>query len=261
MAKAVWLVKKWNDLLGRKVFTGIVVDAEGTGWGADVTMRYTRAAMRQLGVNYKLGTTIDGSRVGGAIDLLTRTDDTRADEMYPEVYNLTTDCNKSNLPWPVGTQLVDSYYAPTIGGCATLPYPAANSIYAQAWKTSNPAQTLWNGNGVQNFYTILKTNWGRTVLTQDVANRIFPLLSVETSDDSNVNTCSYPAGNSGTCGIPNAFGVWNTVQGAQQFIQFINLFSQNMQSVLGPGSATIPITNFGIFSFPIMPKSWTGWIV
>ena len=262
MAKAVWLVKSWNDLMGKELFKGIIVDAEGTGWGAEATIRYTRAAMKQLGVNYKVGTTYDGSGIAKGADLLTRTDDTRTDEMYPEVYNLTTACNRTDLPWPTNSQLVDSYFNPTIGGCTTVPYPAANSLYAQAWKTSTPAQTLWNGNGVQNFYTILKHGWGNAVLTQDVANRIFPLLSVETSGDSNINTCSYPAGSGdGPCGTPNAFGVWNTTEGAQQFIQFVKLLSQNMPSVLGAGSAVIPITNFGIFSFPLLPKAWTNWTV
>ena len=258
-AKAVYLTKQWNDLLGRQLFTGIVVDAEGTGWDAKVSMRLFRQAMRQLGVSYKLGTTYDGSKISSGVELLTATDDSRADEMYPELYNLTTACNDGNpnLPWPVGTQLVDSYFDSTIGGCQTIPYPAANSLYAQAWKTPNPAQTLWNGHGVFNYYNIIKHGWSWAQgLTPDVSSRIFPLFSVETSPDSPNQTCSYPP-----CGIPGSFGNWNTVEGAQQFIQFVKLFSKEVANILPPGSSNIPIENYGIFTVPVLPLAWTGWTV
>jgi len=261
-AKAVYLVKQWNDLMGRELFTGIVIDAQSVGWDSGVSMKFFRQAMRQLGVSYKVGTTYDGSKISSGVALLTATDDTRADEMYPEVYNLTTSCNNGDLPWPVGTELVDSYYEKTLGGCDAYPYPAANSMYAQAWKTATPAQTLWNGNGVQNFQTIIKNNWSWAQgLTPDVASRIFPLFSVEISGDNPYQTCAYPSGQGGPCGIPNAFGVWNTPQGAQEFIKFVKIFSQAVGTILPPGSTNIPITNYGIFSVPLLPLQWTGWQV
>jgi hypothetical protein len=258
LAKAVYQVAMWNTVLGRKLFKGIVVDSQSTGYPTATMMTRFREAMRHLNVSYKLGVTYDGSDIAKPVADLSATDDTRVDEAYPEVYNLTTQCNVNGQDaWPLNSQLVDSYYNSKIGGCTTVPYPAGtSSMYAQAWKTSSPAQTLWNGNGYQNFQTIMRYGWNRPGITQDIANRIFPLFSVETSPDSNITTCLYPAGSDGDCGTPNAFGVWNTVQGAQEFIKFLKLFSSGVKTILPPGSGQIPLTNYGIFSFPIMPKSW-----
>lgn len=258
LARAVFQVKKWNELLGRQLFKGIVVDQEGSGYSRAVIASKTREAIRTLGLNLLIGTTYDGSNIGRCIADLTATDDTKIDLAFPEVYNLTTQCNPGKDPWPMNTQLVDSYDdSPTLSGCTVVPYPATNSLYAQAWKTTNPAQTLWSGNNGVNFQSIIKYGWSKQV-TQDVANRIFPLLSVETSPLSPVQTCMYPSDAGGPCGVPNAFGVWNTVQGAQQFIQFVKLFQGSLSNIFLPGSGTIPTQNFSIFSFPIMPKAWFG---
>lgn len=257
LAKAVYQVKKWNDVMGRPLFKGLVVDKESAGYAPSTISTRFRAAMRQLGVSYKVGVTYDGSSIATSLADLSATGDNRIDEAYLEVYNLTTQCNPGKDPWPVNSQLVDSYAFPNIGGCKTVPYPpGTNSIYAQAWNSPTPAQTLWNGNGYQNFQTIMNYGWKKPGLTQDLANRIYPLFSVETSPDSNVNTCWYPAGSNGTCGTPAALGLWNTVQGANEFKKFIGLFQAGLESILPPGSGQIPAANYGIFSFSLMPKAW-----
>ena len=258
LARAVYQVKHWNQVLGRPLFKGLVVDQEGSGYSRTTIATKMREAMRFLGVNYLLGTTYDGSNISHCIADLTATDDTRFDFAMPEVYNLSTQCNTGRNSWPPNTQLVDSYdKSPMLGGCNAIPYPSTNSLYTQAWKTANPAQSLWSGLNGLNFETIIRYGWNKLV-PQDVANRIYPLLSVETSAISPVQDCLYPAGSGGPCGEPNALGLWNTVQGAQQFIQFVQLFQSSLSDIFMPGSGTIPAQNFGIFSFPIMPKAWFG---
>jgi hypothetical protein len=259
LAKAVYQVVQWNKVLGRNLFKGIVVDHEGSGYSRTTIATKMREACRFFNVNLLLGTTYDGSNIGSCVADLTATDDTRFDFACPEVYNLTTNCNDNGVnPWPKGTQLVDSYdKAPTIGGCTATPYPSTQSLYAQAWNSPNPAQTLWSGgsNGV-NFGNIIKYGWNKLVL-QNVADKIYPLLSVETSALSNITTCKYNQGGSGgPCGIPNAFGAWNTVQGSQEFIRFVKLFQSSLSNIFAPGSGNIPTENFGVFSFPIMPNTW-----
>jgi hypothetical protein len=258
LARAVYQVKQWNQVLGRPLFKGLVVDQEGSGYSRTTIATKMREAMRFLGVNYLIGTTYDGSNISHCIADLTATDDTRFDFAMPEVYNLSTQCNTGRNSWPPNTQLVDSYdKSPMLGGCNAIPYPSTNSLYAQAWGTANPAQSLWSGLNGLNFKTIIRYGWNKLV-PQDVANRIYPLLSVETSAISPVQDCLYPAGSGGPCGEPAAFGLWNTVQGAQQFIQFVQLFQSSLSDIFMPGSGTIPAQNFGIFSFPIMPKAWFG---
>ena len=261
LAKAVYQVVQWNKILGRPLFKGLVVDHEGSGYSRATIASKMREACRYFGVNLLLGTTYDGSNIGACIADLTAIDDTRLDFAMPEVYNLTTRCNDNGAnPWPKGTQLVDSYdKAPAIGGCTAMPYPSTQSLYAQAWGTPSPSQTLWSGgNSGVNFGNIIKYGWKKPV-PQDVANRIYPLLSVETSAASGLQTCKYTQGGSGgPCGIPNAFGVWNTVQGAQEFIKFVQLFQSSLSDIFAPGSGVIPLQNFGIFSFPLMPSSWFG---
>ena len=255
IAKAVYLVNQWNKFLGRKLFKGIVAEPLSSDIPKDVYLQSFRTVMPKLGTIYKLGCMYDGNFMSIVAADLGVTNGW--DEAYPTIYNLfTKDCLTNPLTGKPGT-LVDSSDSTTSyqnPSCPNYPTPSTQSLYAQAWKSSTPADTLFHFTGqngaissfltfldlIQNGFDVWPGGFDPSIL-----NRIFPLFSVETSPSSGINTCIY--GLNGGCGQRNAFGVWNTANGAQQFVKFLQMFSS---------AVNIPVSNCGIFTFPLVPTAW-----
>jgi hypothetical protein len=88
--------------------------------------------------------------------------------------------------------------------------------------------------------------------------RTCALLSIETSHGMGKADCLYPIFPVTTkdpmlanCGIPNAFGTWTGNEGKTGFVDICTKVQQGPKTPLN-----VPFGSVGVFSYPLLPKSW-----
>lgn len=250
------------------LFTGIVFEPEGSPYPNDIRTPQAIATYKQTyGVtSLKVGMT-GGPSQGAAYAQYGNAG--VLDEGYLQIYNLT-DAPQADP----NAIYIDAMAEGALSSTTVPAFP--NSIYSDAWLNTpaTAAQTLWSTDSTtwqpgQNMgfehshdptINIGLLNWdfynggsGYTYnCTPNEANcaKIYFMFSTECGD-SNGNV---PAGIQCDClvtGCPqsriNAFGTWNTIDGLNQFLSFLDLANADWQ---------LPEDQFAIFQYQLLPNDW-----
>ena len=159
-------------------------------------------------------------------------------------------------------------------GCGYSP----SSIYYTSWLASNrtakAADIIWNqdkifpkaklkpGFGPLKHFILDDMEGKNSIMDKFIVMRTCALLSIETSHGMGTADClypNYPANATGppnmiaNCGIPNAFGTWNSSKGLDGFKTLTTSVKNGPSSTEFTG---IPFGSVGVFSYPLLPLSW-----
>lgn len=254
-----------------KQFSGIIFESEGSPYPNDQrTPQAIHTYMSAIDLSgIKVGMTGDPSQGAayagyaalscGGVQCL--------DEGFLQLYNLYN----SPAADPYGYTYIDS----EVPGAVSSPFPAPpDSIYSLAWANpSTAANTIWETptswayGTVQGFQHAHSASFNVGLLNFDFYNngdgytyatgcvsgstqcaKIYFMFSTECGPNP-------PPGTTCDCVIDcaqskiNAFGTWNSAAGATEFLQFLDLANVDWQ---------LPLDQFGIFQYELMPKSWVG---
>ncbi len=254
--QAVKVINDWNVIINgidpSRTIKGIAFDPEGSGIAKEDMVCFARTKMATYGMNIKVGLTLAGKAIADAVNWGQLNNCYKVDESYLQIYNLYTQCIGS------GTIYVDGFDPAgnpcLIGSCAPSP-GCGSSIYLEALGYPDPAQAVFDANANYNhtFKGILtqpQMNWNLQNIPAGTAQYIYPMFTVEAMIGAN---CMYPNTNDPSkCGQVDGFGTWT----AQDFLRFVNIFSDNIGSMTNLGAENIPKSNYGIFQYAFIPDSW-----
>ena len=274
-------IKDWNAVINdpSRQIKGIVMEGEGAGalldvgWYKDYKGNLVNGMLSPqqaantykvpLGLEYvKIGVTLAGNNLGDPSAWGVATDINHVDECYLQVYNMYDD----QAGHPSNAIYVDAFDFQKdgtcqIGGRPIDPY-CNNSIYLEALKNTNPAHTVFEGNTTTRYtFKHLLTNphfaWNSYTILVGGAKYIYPMFSIEAnkSRDGSKASCIFPNTNDpNKCGQIDAFGSWKPCD----YLDFVDEFSNNQTKLtkFANPAERIPKTNFGIFQYALLPKSW-----
>lgn len=270
LKQAIRWVGDINNLAAQKGistrFTGIVFEPEGSPYPNDERTPQAIATYKQTYNVGSLKVGMTGAASQGAAYSQYGLDGV-LDEGYLQLYNLTDtpQADPNNV-------YIDAMAAGAISGGTVPVFP--NSIYTDALAASSPSQALWGTDpstwkpgqdlGFQHSHdastNIGLLNWdfynGGSGYTYNCAPgkancaKIYFMFSTECGDaDGNV-----PQGIQCDClftGCPqsqiNAFGTWGTVNGLNEFLNFLDLANADWQ---------LPTDQFAIFQYQLLPNAW-----